>query len=33
MSEIEGTFGKIAFEQNVRQMVDLSSITVGASDK
>jgi nucleoside-diphosphate-sugar epimerase len=29
MSEIKGTFGKIAFEQGVRQIVDLSSATVG----
>ncbi len=33
MSQIKGTFGKIAYEQGVRQIVDLSSISVGTSGK
>jgi uncharacterized protein YbjT (DUF2867 family) len=33
MSEIKGTFSKIAFEQNVHQIVDLSSVSAGASDE
>lgn len=33
MSQIKGTFGKIAFEQGVRQIVDLSSASVGTYGK
>jgi nucleoside-diphosphate-sugar epimerase len=33
MSQIKGTFGKIAFEQGVRQIVDLSSASVGTFGK
>jgi hypothetical protein len=33
MSHIKGTFGKIAFEQDVRQIVDLSSSSVGSKGK
>jgi len=33
MSKIKGTFGKIAFEQGVRQIVDLSSASVGTYGK
>jgi nucleoside-diphosphate-sugar epimerase len=33
MSQIKETFGKIAFEQGVRQIVDLSSASVGSSGK
>ena len=33
MSQIKGTFGKIAFEQGVRQIVDLSSASVRTSGK
>jgi len=33
MSQIKGTFGKIAFEQGVRQIVDLSSASVSDSGK
>jgi nucleoside-diphosphate-sugar epimerase len=33
MSQIKGTFGKIAFEQGVRQIVDLSSISVSKSGR
>ncbi len=33
MSQIKGTFGKIAFEQGVRQIVDLSSSSVTSKGK
>jgi uncharacterized protein YbjT (DUF2867 family) len=33
MSQIKGTFAKIAFEQGVRQIVDLSSASVGTYGK
>jgi hypothetical protein len=31
MSQIKGNFGKIAFEQDVRQIVDLSFVSVSRS--